>query len=447
MKKYSRYSAHGGLAIVGKYERKEKMWEEIEQRVKIDQKVVKYKPTDKMKDEAINILTGGAGISEVNHRVRPDEGLQRAFGRNGCAEQSTISETFSACTSQNVTEMNEALRVIYQKHGSGYRHDYRQRFQLLDIDHSGLLCGKQAEGATTGYFPDHKNGRGRQLGRVIASEYDEIVFQKLYTGKVQLEKSLCELVEAAEKVLNLDEVRRARTIYRSDGGGGTDYNINWLLERYYQVLAKVKNWQRTRALVETVTTWTPDPQQPNHELGWVTQPHAYRIPTHQVAVRWKEKGEWHYSVIVSTLNDDALAQLVRRPSQILSSQQRLEMIAWAYDLRGGGVECSFRNSKSGLYLPKRNKHSFCAQEMLVLVAQWVQNLVVWVRQICPELAKYGVLRMVRDVFHIPGRITMDQNHRLISIRLNSAHDLAKDFVTNFSKILPLSELSLYLGKI
>jgi hypothetical protein len=117
---------------------------------------------------------------------------------------------------------------------------------LLDVDLTGLLAGRQAEGSSKGYFSGTKNGRGRQLGRIIASRYDEIVCEQLYDGKVQLEKCLIGLLEMSENVLSLDEERRRHTILRVDGGGGTDGNINWALGRGYFWMSKVKNWQRTR---------------------------------------------------------------------------------------------------------------------------------------------------------------------------------------------------------
>ena len=47
--------------------------------------------------------------------------------------------------------------------------------QVLDIDLSGMPCGKKAALATKGYFANQRNRRGRQLGRVLASRYAEKV--------------------------------------------------------------------------------------------------------------------------------------------------------------------------------------------------------------------------------------------------------------------------------
>ena len=57
---------------------------------------------------------------------------------------------------------------------------------------TGLLAGRQAEGATKGYFSRQKGRRGRQLGRVTATLYEEVVYQHLYNGKVQLETAMNE---------------------------------------------------------------------------------------------------------------------------------------------------------------------------------------------------------------------------------------------------------------
>jgi hypothetical protein len=70
--------------------------------------------------------------------------LQRAFGRQACAEQSVVQDTLDACTAENVTQLQAALAATYRSHSIGYAHDYRTHHQLLDVDMSGLPCGKQA---------------------------------------------------------------------------------------------------------------------------------------------------------------------------------------------------------------------------------------------------------------------------------------------------------------
>jgi hypothetical protein len=101
--------------------------------------------------------------------------------------------------------------------------------------------------------------RGRQLGRVLATHYQEVVVDQLFAGNVQLIKALQPLVEAAETTLQLDEIKRKRTIIRLDAGAGTVDDLNWLLARGYEVIAKEYSGSRIRRLAGTVTEWVQDP--------------------------------------------------------------------------------------------------------------------------------------------------------------------------------------------
>jgi hypothetical protein len=208
-----------------------------------------------------------------------------------------------------VQQKRGALQRIYQAHSQGYRHDYRQGLQVLDVDMSGMPAGRQAEGATKGYFPRQKNRRGRQLGRVLATCYDEVVFDRLYPGKKQLNNSFQDLATAAEEVLALaqDRDKRKQTLFRVDGGGGKDADVNWMLARDYQVLTKVNNWKRAFKLAASVVTWFPDPKTGDRQVGWVTEPHSYVRPTRQLAIRIpRDDGTWLYSVLVFTLSVQSL---------------------------------------------------------------------------------------------------------------------------------------------
>jgi len=71
--------------------------------------LAQYTPVEKLKDALITVLAGAHGLVEANKRVCPDRALQRSFGRNGCAEQSVISDTLDACTPENVEQMEQAM--------------------------------------------------------------------------------------------------------------------------------------------------------------------------------------------------------------------------------------------------------------------------------------------------------------------------------------------------
>ncbi len=83
--------------------------------VKIPQKSVKDTPTEKLYDGFIGILSGAQGIVEVNTLVRSDPDLQKAFGRDRCAEQSVLQETLDASTVDTVEQMESAIAEIYRR--------------------------------------------------------------------------------------------------------------------------------------------------------------------------------------------------------------------------------------------------------------------------------------------------------------------------------------------
>ena len=221
------------LAALGLYLRHIDFLAPIHDQVTIMQKTVVHTPLDKLTDAFITILAGAHGLVEVNTRLRSDTALQAAFGRTTCADQSTIQATLNTCTDANVTQLTTALTTIYRTHSQGYRHSYAQRYQLLDVDLSGMACGPKAALATKGYFANQRNRRGRQLGRVVATRYGEIVTDQLFAGTVGLTKALIPLVEAAERVLGLNAAKRQRTILRIDSGGGSIADVNWALARGY----------------------------------------------------------------------------------------------------------------------------------------------------------------------------------------------------------------------
>src|SRR5437868_10739980 len=217
------------LAAIGIKLRELKVFQPIKQSVQIAQKTIKDSPTDKLYDAFISLLAGAHGLVEIKTRLRADGALQRAFGRSRCAEQSVVQDTLNACTAENVQQMEQAMDTIYRQHSQGYRHDYQADFQVLDVDMSGLPCGSKAAFATKGYFAKQRNRRGRQLGRVLATRYGEIVVDRLFDGKTQLTRALQPLMLAAEATLQLDEGKRRRTIVRVDAGGGSLHDVNWRL--------------------------------------------------------------------------------------------------------------------------------------------------------------------------------------------------------------------------
>ena len=333
-----RYTSYGGLIALGVEIENRQLLAPIKEKVRIKQKVIRDSPTDKLTDALIGMLAGARGLVETNKKVRPDKTLQRSFGRQRCAEQSVISDTLNACGAENVAQLKEAMQLMYRQQSQGYAHNYDTEWQLLDVDMSGQPCGKKAEFATKGYFAKQRNRRGRQLGRVMASWYDEVVIDQLYAGTVQLPKVLQELVEAAARVLDLDERRRQRTIVRTDGHGGSLEDVNWLLLQGYHIHTKDYSGTRASTLATSVTEWFDDPKVAQRQFGLVTSTaDEYVDIVHRIAVRTpKKNGTWAVAVLLSSLSPHEATYLAGfDPPDLLSEADILAAYVHFYDLRGG----------------------------------------------------------------------------------------------------------------
>ena len=447
------FSSHVSLAALGRKVKKLKLFEPITQKVKIAQKVVKYRPSEKLMDAFITLLAGAQGLVEVNKRLKADRGLQRAFGRQGCAEQSVVQDTLDACTAENVAQMHQAMAAILRCHSQTYRHDYQLNWQILDADMTGRPCGKKANFASKGYFAKQRNRRGRQEGYVIGTWYEEIIVERLFDGKTQLNKALRPLIAATEGVLELNERQRQRTIVRIDSGGGSVEDINWLLSRGYQVHAKDYSGVRAKTLAESVIEWIYDPDDSTRQMGWVTvAADPYCRPVKRIAVRCrKNNGQWGYGVILSSLAPKDVLFLSGGYQQECDDPKAV-LLAYVnfYDERGGGVEIEIKEDKQGLNTSKRNKKRFEAQQMLVQLEALAHNTLVWARQWltphCPKIARLGIKRLVRDIFQMDGFLIFDQSFDLLYVTLNKADPFAKELSSGLAPLLAQEHVAIYLGE-
>jgi hypothetical protein len=451
------FSPSASLAALGAHLRQIDLFGSIRDRVKIAQKTVKYSPIDKLYDAFISILAGAHGLSEINTRLRSDPALQAAFGRQACAEQSVVQETLNACRAEQVAQLEQALQTIYRQHSQGYAHNYQQAWQILDVDLTGMPCGPKAAFASKGYFPQQRYRRGRQLGRVLATLYQEIVVDQLGSGTSYLRTALRPLIAAAEQVLALDldvdAAKRARTIVRIDAGGGSVAEINWLLERNYQVLAKDYSGQRAQKVALSVSAWVDDPHIDGRQVGWVTEDaSAYVRAVRRIAVRCRKKnGQWGVGVIITTLTPaEVLALTSQSPDKVTEDAAVLLAYVSFYDARGGGVETAFKDDKQGLGITKRNKKRFEAQQMVMLLNVLAHNVLVWARGwlavALPQIKRYGLMRLVRDVWHISGFVERDGQGRLTRIVLNQLAPLAQGLGRALQQLLAPTQVVVNLGQ-
>jgi Transposase DDE domain len=452
-------TAHASLAALGVHLQRLDLFGPIREQVHIAQKTVRYTPTDKLYDAFIALLAGAQGLVEINGRLRPDPALQAAFGRTACAEQSVVQDTLDACSDETVAQLEAAWTTIYRRHSQASRHDYTDAWQVLDVDMSGMPCGKKAALATTGYFAKQRNRRGRQLGRVMATRYREIIVDRLFDGKTQLNTALLPLVIAAEATLDLDEAKRERTLIRIDAGAGSISDINWLLMRGYAVVTKDYSTARARLLAAQVGDWVVDPRDAERQVGLVPGPasdyHAgqYRRAITRIAVRCRlANGQWGVGVVISSLPLADACVLAGLDATAATSDPTLALLAYVYlyDQRGGGVETSFKEDKQGLGISKRSKKRFAAQQVVALLGALAHNVLTWAKRwmlpVVPALQRLGIKRLVRDVFGVTGRVAVDHEGHVRHIVLNQANRLARHLLVALQTLASSADVAVSLGE-
>lgn len=367
------------------------------------------------------IVAGGTAMNQLDTILLPDKAVQLAFGLTQWAHSSVVQKTLDACSVHTVTTLQQANEQLYHRYGQAPSQDCSQEYLLLDLEVTGLLAGQQAEESTKGYFAHHQGCCGRQLCRVIATGYHEILCQALLPGNTLSKVTLKPAIRHAVSILADVASCHADLLFRFDAGFGTDQNINWMLTQNFQILGKMYSQTRVRKLARSVTPWQPTPSSPGREMGPLPHPHRFARRTTQLAVRTPKKhpeGAWAYGILVTTLHHLPVEELVT-----------------LYDDRGGCIESEFQSDRQGLGLATRRKHRMAAQQLWLLLAERAHNLLVWTSdRLSPPLNQFGMLRLVRDVFQVSGYLLM-HHATIVEIGLNRRHPYAYALRDSFHRLL------------
>lgn len=482
-KKIKRTTSYAPLCVIGQILEEKQLFEPIHQLVKIPQKTVIYRPTDKLLMLTFSILAGAETVYGVNHTLRVDKALFNALGYKRCADQSTIQDTLNAATEENVSQLQQAVNSIWnsnnltaallqlQLQDENEKKPAKIRI-TIDIDLSGQKASKKAQGSKKGYFSKDRGAYGRQLARVLVSDTNEIVAEELYPGNTLGFQTFKAMVKKMETRLNLQTKEQREAVHlRLDAGFGTDANLNSALSKGYSILAKMYYAKRAKKLAPSVKEWVSVPSESGktpREAGWVTKPHRYCKKTKQVCIKNpKKNGRYSYCILVS---DDLDATL--------------QSIVTDYDKRGGVPESNFCQDYQGLKINKRRKKLFMPQKMLMLLNALAHNLVVWIRKWLvdalepePEPTKAkaieaipkckfdpntsveiemvqntllcrGMKRFVNEVFSISGRLFLSRKtQRIFQIRLNPLQPLINRIVTAFAAFLKPFGITVSLDEI
>jgi hypothetical protein len=223
------------------------------------------------------------------------------------------------------------------------------------------------------------------------------------------QQTLQQAIWAMESTLQISAWQRPFICLRLDGGFGTDENLNWCLQRNYQLLAKGKSGKRANAWARRIHNW----QEVLPNRRWIAlspKQHAFCVPTRTIALRWRNKQDQlkHALLIVTDL------------------EASLTDLSYLYNLRGA-AEVDIRNDKQGLLLTHRRKRAWEAQEMLILLNDFAHNFITTFRRTVladTPLANFGHQRLIQDVFTMPGQAIIADD-QLLELRLPKSHPYAQ----------------------
>ena len=251
---------------------------------------------------------------------------------------------------------------------------------------------------------------GRQLARVSVAPYHETLGSLLYPGFQHSLGCFEPLVQLAERVLHPKPHQLPHIGWRLDAGFGSDAAVKWLLARQTQLLVKGYNSRRAQKVVRQVSADDWQPVRPNKWVAVVPNSMRYGRCLQTLAVRWlTEAGRERCALLLHTL-------LAQAPLAVVAN----------YDARGGTLESDLHQDKLGLQLMHRRKQHWCAQEAWLILTDMAHNLLIWSQPWMfadSPFASFGMVRLIQDVFTIPGRLEFKGGH-LQQVSLQRSHPFA-----------------------
>lgn len=396
------------------------VWEGIEWPMK----TIRHTPTEKLQDMLVSILAGNEAVSQINTQLRPDLTLAAAWNRPQFAEQSSIATALNALGAQQTAQLRAGSQRLFRQYSQTMRHDFEKQWLIIDIDPTGLLASRKAEGSRKGYISGRRNQYGRQLARLSVPTYHENLYSLLYPGNQQAAPTLKPAIKTAQEFLGLTREQRQRTIIRSDASLGTDGNTNWLLWLDYQVLMKGFSSNRAVSYAKKLNEvdWQEDPPR-KRWIAWAPAPRRFARRVNVFALRWEGKSKMRYGTLLSTLF------------------QLEPLSTWRLHDGRGAMEIEIKADKQGLRVPKRRKKSFTAQEGLILLTDLAHNILSWTHHWVLEdspFANFGTKRIVDELMCIPGRVEF-MDGKLSKVALLETHPYADDMRLILEELLDLFE--------
>ncbi len=410
------------LCALGAYLRRRCFVAPCHEQVKMAQKVVQYRPPETRLEGLVGRLGGAKTIAQSHVTITGDPAVQRACGRKGCADPSTIARTLHAGTADHVAQLARLGGGYLKRDGRTPRHPCHEALLWVDAEVTPVPIGPKAEGRERAWMGRHRSKTGRQTLRVSASDSREILHEPLRRGKAAAVPALKAALVELETQLGGTRELRQRIVIRLDGGFGSTAVLNGRLSRGYPVVATISHRGRVRKVRQQVGPWQPTASE-GRELAAVVAPLRVCRNTRPGVIRTpKEKGGSQHAVRVTTWLD-------LPPAEVAETSDQRAML-----------DATVGQDKQGLGLVKRRQHQGEAPQMVWRLARLAHHLRLWStrwRSRVPatrwRLRRYGVVRLLQDVGPVPGGIR-GRRGGMVPSRFRPLHPLAKPLQQRFAAL-------------
>lgn len=142
------------LAAIGRYFQEQERLQPMKN-VGDGEEKPEFSLSDKLIQVLISTLANCKYICEVNSRLRSERKLAQAWGFERFLEQSSLAIALNKLNRMNLSQLEQAVQAIWCENSRALGHDWRGLL-WFDLDLTGLLCGKEAEGSEKGYFSGKK---------------------------------------------------------------------------------------------------------------------------------------------------------------------------------------------------------------------------------------------------------------------------------------------------
>jgi hypothetical protein len=243
----------------------------LPEQVQRAQTVVQYRPRDTRLAGVLGLRCGAKTIAHSHVPMQVDPAVQRAFGRQGGAEPSTIARPLQACPAEKGAPLARVSRDDLQREGVTPRPPCPQERLGVEAEVTPRPMGPKAEGRERAWRGRHRRQPGRNPRRIAARASRELGPEPRWRGQAAAVPAVTAALVARETPRGGTREVRQRVVIRLDGGCGPTPVLTGRRSRGSQVVAKIRHRGRVRQWRHQVGRW-PSTSSPAREMAAVLAP-------------------------------------------------------------------------------------------------------------------------------------------------------------------------------